>query len=125
RAGVRQGAFECPIALVVVQGGRVGERADVWQPFAFTARELKIRYSRGYAIVARLAHGVSAKQAQAELDTVTATMRKNYPDNYPKDDSFGITAFPLNEVVLGPMKPLLLILLAAVFLVLLIACSNF
>src|SRR6266496_5172627 len=79
---------------------------------------------RGYTIVARLPQGVSAKQAQAELDTVTATMRKNYPDNYPQNDSFGITAFPLNEVVLGPMKPLLLILLAAVFLVLLIACAN-
>src|SRR2546430_16217830 len=85
---------------------------------------MKIRYSRGYAIVARLAQDVSAKQAQVELDPVTATIRKNHPDNYPQNDSFGITAFPLNEVVLGPMKPLLLILLAAVFLVLLIACAN-
>jgi putative ABC transport system permease protein len=122
--GVMPASFEFPIPLFGIQGAQFGERADVWQPLAFTAQELKIRYSRGYAIVARLAHRVSAKQAQAELDTVTATMRKNYPDNYPKDDSFGITAFPLNEVVLGPMKPLLLILLAAVFLVLLIACAN-
>src|SRR6184192_470470 len=122
--GVMPASFEFPIPLFGIQGAQFGEPADVWQPLAFTARELKIRYSRGYAMVARLAHGVSAKQAQAELDTVTATMRKNYPDNYPKDDSFGITAFPLNDVVLGPMKPLLLILLAAVFLVLLIACAN-
>src|SRR5205807_2283503 len=122
--GVMPASFAFPIPLFGMQGAQFGERADVWQPLAFTAQELKIRYSRGYDIVARLAQGVSAKQAQAELDTVTAAMRRNYPDNYPKDDSFGITAFPLNEVVLGPMKPLLLILLAAVFLVLLIACAN-
>src|SRR5207244_9679409 len=122
--GVMPASFEFPIPLFGIQGAQFGERADVWQPLAFTAEESKIRYSRGYAIVARLAQGVSAKRSQAELDIVTATMRKNYPDNYPKDDSFGITAFPLKEVVLGPMKPLLLILLVALFLVLLIACAN-
>src|SRR6476659_7720160 len=122
--GVMPASFEFPIPLFGIQGAQFGERADVWQPLAFTAQEMKIRYSRGYAIVARLAQGVSAKQAQAQLDTVAATMRKDHPDNYPQNDSFGITAFPLNEVVLGPMKPLLLILLAAVFLVLLIACAN-
>src|SRR5438270_5144732 len=51
-------------------------------------------------------------------------MRKKYTANYPQDDSFGITAFPLDSVVLGGMKPLLFILLAAVILVLLIACAN-
>src|SRR5438105_3585861 len=122
--GVMPASFEFPIPLFGIQGAQFGERADVWQPLAFTAQELKIRYSRGYAIVARLIQGVSTKQPQAELDTVTATMRKNYPGNYPKDESFGITAFPLDQIVLGPMKPLLMILLAAVFLVLLIACAN-
>ena len=122
--GVMPASFEFPIPLLESKVRSLANAPDVWQPLAFTAQELKIRYSRGYAIVARLAHGVSAKQAQAELDTVTATMRKIIRIIIRKDDSFGITAFPLNEVVLGPMKPLLLILLAAVFLVLLIACAN-
>src|SRR5205814_10700171 len=100
--GVMPASFEFTIPLFGIQGAQFGERADVWQPLAFTAQEMKIRYSRGYAIVARLANRVSAKQAQAELDTVTATMRKNYPHNYPQDDRFGITAFPLDEVLLGP-----------------------
>src|SRR5438046_10487616 len=89
--GVMPASFEFPIPLFGIQGAQFGERADVWQPLAFTAEELKIRYSRGYAIVARLAQGVSAKQSQAELDIVTATMRKNYPDHYQNDDRFGIT----------------------------------
>lgn len=122
--GVMPASFDFPISVFGIQGVQFGEQADVWQPLAFTESELKIRYSRSYAIVARLAPGISARQGQAELDTITATMRKSYPNNYPQDDSFGVTAFPLNEVVLGPMKPLLLILVAAVFLVLLIVCAN-
>ena len=122
--GVMPASFEFPIPLFGIQGAQFGEQSDIWQPLAFTAQEMKIRYSRGYVIVARTAQGVSTRQGQAELDSVAATMHKNYPNNYPQDDSFGITAFPLNQVVLGAMKPLLLILLAAVLLVLLIACAN-
>lgn len=122
--GVMPASFEFPIPLFGIQGAQFGEQADVWQPLAFTAKEMKIRYSRGYVIVARAARGVSTRQAQAELDSVAGIMRRNHPDNYPQNDSFGITAFPLNQVVLGAMKPLLLILLAAVVLVLLIACAN-
>ena len=51
-------------------------------------------------------------------------MRQRYPDNYPKGDSFGASIYPLKEQVVGPMKPLLLILSGAVALVLLIACAN-
>ena len=122
--GIMPARFEFPIPLFGIQGAQFGEQADIWKPVAFTPDELKIRYSRGYDVIARLAPGISQKQAQAELDTVAAAMRKKYTDNYPQDDSFGITAFPLDSVVLGGMKPLLFILLAAVVLVLLIACAN-
>jgi putative ABC transport system permease protein len=122
--GVMPASFEFPIPLFGIQGAQFGERADIWQPLAFSSQEMKIRYSRNYAIVARLASGVSERQAQAELETIAAAMRKNHPNNYPQNDSFGVTAFPLKSLVLGGMKPLLLILLAAVVLVLLIACAN-
>src|SRR5438270_126621 len=90
--GVMPASFEFPIPLFGIQGAQFGEQADIWKPLAFTQDEMKIRYSRGYAIIARLAPGVAEKQAQAELDTVAAAMRKNHPDNYPPNDSFGIAA---------------------------------
>src|SRR5947199_3564684 len=98
--GVMPATFEFPIPLFGIQGAQFGERADVWQPLAFTAQEMKIRYSRGYAIVARLPRGVSARRSQGERDIVKATMGENDPDNYAKDGSYGSSPFPHKEVVL-------------------------
>lgn len=122
--GIMPERFEFPIPLFNIEGGRFDERAEIWQPLAFTDAELKIRYSRGYAAIARMAPGVSAQQAQTDVDNVAAGMTRQYPGNYPADNSFGATVYPLPAQVLGGMKQLLLMLLAAVLLVLLIACAN-
>ncbi len=122
--GIMPASFEFPLPLFNVTGGNFGERVDIWQPLGFKDSELKQRGSRSYGVIGRLAHGVSPQQAQAELDTVMRGMRPRFKDNYPQTESFGATLYPLQEQVVGGMKPLLLILSGAVALVLLIACAN-
>ena len=57
---------------------------------------MKERYNRSYAIIGRLAERVcTPKQAQAEIETVVAAVRKNNPDRYPQNDSFGEAVYPL------------------------------
>ena len=122
--GIMPASFEFPLPLFNITGAQFGERADIWQPVAFTDQELKNRGSRSYGVIGHLAPNVSPAQAQAEIETVVQGMRQRNADNYPKGDSFGATIYPLKEQVIGPIKPLLLILLGAVALVLLIACAN-
>ena len=122
--GIMPSSFEFPLPLFNITGAQFGEQADIWQPLGFTDQEMKQRGSRGYGVIGRLAPNVSPQQAQAEIETVVREMRQRYKDNYPPTDSFGATIFPLKETVVGGMKPLLLILTAAVGLVLLISCAN-
>ena len=122
--GIMPASFEFPLPLFNITGAQFGEQADIWQPLGFTAEEMKNRGSRSYGVIGRLAPGVSAPQAQAEIETVVRAMRPRFKKFYPQTESFGATLYPLKEQVIGGMKPLLLILLGAVALVLLIACAN-
>jgi putative ABC transport system permease protein len=122
--GIMPASFEFPLPLFNITGAQFGERADIWQPVAFTDQEMKNRGSRSYGVIGRLAPNVSPTQAQAEIETLVRGMRQRFADNYPSNESFGATICPLKEQVIGPMKPLLLILSGAVALVLLIACAN-
>ncbi|MGB8340138.1 MAG: ABC transporter permease [Chthoniobacterales bacterium] len=122
--GIMPASFEFPLPLFNITGAQFGERADIWQPLGFTDQEMKNRGRRSYGVIGRLAPNVSPTQAQAEIETVVSGMRQRNPDNYPKGDSFGANIYPLKEQVIGPIKPLLFILIGAVTLVLLIACAN-
>ncbi len=70
---------------------------------------------------ARLKPGVTAQQARAELDTIGRRLEKEYPDS---NDKVGVSFLPLHEYVTGDIRPVLLVLLAAVVVVLLIGCAN-
>src|SRR5881409_2676673 len=123
--GVMPASFDFPLQLFNLgNGGQFGGRADIWKPLAFTDDQMKARYSRGFFVVGRLGPGTSAAQAQAEIETINAQMRREHLDNYSQDNSFGGDVLPLQDLAVAGMRPALLILLGAVFLVLLIACAN-
>jgi putative ABC transport system permease protein len=123
--GVMPAGFDFPLQLFNLgNGGQFGGRAEIWKPLAFTDEEMKKRGSRTYTIIGRLATGTSVPQAQAEIETITAQMRREHPDNYAQDNSFGGDVLLLKDLAVAGMRPALFILLGAVCLVLLIACAN-
>ena len=73
------------------------------------------------AVWARLKPGVTAQQAHAELDTIGRRLEKQYPD---ANERTGVTFLPLYDYVVGDIRPILLVVLAAVVVVLLIGCAN-
>lgn len=122
--GIMAEGFQFPLPLFNVQGGTFGQQVDLWKPIAFTKNDLESRGSRSFGIVGRLKPGVSFSQAQAEVDTVIASWLPRFPDNYEPATRFGATLYKFHEQVVGGMRTALVILLAAVALVLLIACAN-
>ncbi len=69
----------------------------------------------------RLAPGVTAAEAQTELQGVKQRLAAQYP-TWKKNWSVAVT--PLQAVLVGRSRPRFLLLLGAVALVLLIACAN-
>lgn len=70
----------------------------------------------------RLKPGITPDQAQAEMNAINEQLRRQYPATNAK--IVGIKAVPLQEELTGSFRLALQILLGAVGLVLLIACSN-
>ncbi|HTF23239.1 MAG TPA: ABC transporter permease [Candidatus Limnocylindria bacterium] len=71
--------------------------------------------------IGRLKAGVTIQQARADMLRVTGHLAEEYPDS---DKGIGATLIPLKEQMVGDVRRLLLVLLAAVGFVLLIACVN-
>jgi putative ABC transport system permease protein len=76
---------------------------------------------RGIAVAARLKPGVSYSAAQRELSTVMSQLEQEYPAT---NASTGAEIISLREYLVGGVRESLLIILAAVSVVLLIACAN-
>jgi putative ABC transport system permease protein len=76
-----------------------------------------------YEFIARLKPGVTFAAAQADADRVSGDFARAYPDYYARD-AFHMRLRPLQQALVGDVKPILLVLLGAVGFVLLIACVN-
>jgi predicted permease len=96
-----------------------GETVDVWRPFVFEGDPGQ-RGSHFVDGIARLKAGVSAAQAQDELNAVMTQMAHEYPG----DNGWRVLVSPLYKEVVGASRQMLLVLLGAVGMVLLIACAN-
>jgi putative ABC transport system permease protein len=109
-------------------GREFGQIVELWSPVAFTPQQLQPNSWRNEFLgaIARLKPGVSAEQAQVELDAVAANIRQQYFGGGDAADpsSWGLLITPLHELVVGNIREALLILMAAVGFVLLIACAN-
>jgi putative ABC transport system permease protein len=94
---------------------------DLWIPAPFEITGMKSRESRFLRVYGVLKAGTTMAQAQAELDTISARLTKQYPDS---NAGWGMRLVPLQTALVGDVRPALLVLLGAVALVLLIACAN-
>jgi len=94
---------------------------DLWVPVAYNDEARAIRDNHNAAVVARLKPGVDVAAANAELSAVSVRLEAAYPQ---ANAGWGAVVIPLQEVLVGDARTPLLILLAAVGLVLLIACAN-
>ncbi|MEY2483702.1 MAG: hypothetical protein QOK24_2230 [Verrucomicrobiota bacterium] len=96
-------------------------RTQVWVPIAFNAAERKTRDTNFIDVVARLKPGVSIEQARANMSAVARSQAERYPKT---NTGIGVTLVSLQEHIVGDVRPMLVVLLAAVAFVLLIACAN-
>lgn len=69
----------------------------------------------------RLKPGVTLQAAQAQMSAIAQRLEKQYPN---EDEDTGIVLVPVHEEAVGSLRPMLLMLSAAVAFVLLIACAN-
>jgi putative ABC transport system permease protein len=97
-------------------------RFDLWTPLALASPpEPWQRGTHPLCVFARLKSGISLQQAQTDLNQVAANLQRLYPAD---DKERGITAVPLGEHVVANVRIALFTLLAAVGMVLLMACAN-
>jgi predicted permease len=101
----------------------VTDTAELWLPFSQWAPSgiMNDRAQRAFAVLARLKPGVTVAGAQAELNGISQQLERAYPETNTKR---GVEVTPLDQELLGRVRPLLWTMLAAVALVLLIACAN-
>jgi putative ABC transport system permease protein len=95
--------------------------SDLWLPYQPTQTQLTRRSMHGTNLIGRLKSGVTPEQANSEINVIASRIEKQYNDSHA-----GTTArvVPLQEEIVGTVRPILLVLLAAVAFVLLIACAN-
>ena len=111
------------IAGVVPAGFQLEGTADVytlleqWDDVLARSREMH----PGMYVVGRLKPGVTQAQAQSEMTAIAARLAAAYPKSNTKH---GVHLTPLAGVIVGNVRPTLLVLLGAVGFVLLIACAN-
>jgi predicted permease len=75
----------------------------------------------GLRAIGRLKPGVSIEQAKADMARVSKNLAEAFPD---VDTGIGASLVPLKEQIVGDVRPFLLVIMAAVGLVLMIACVN-
>jgi putative ABC transport system permease protein len=92
------------------------QKAELYVPLGIDLND-----GRNYSVVTRLRSGVSTHAAKAEMATLAAQTAR---ENVALDSGWSATAVPLLEQAVGSIRPVLLILFAAVGLVLLLACAN-
>jgi predicted permease len=96
-------------------------QAEFWTPLQPSAGCEARRSCHNLYGIARLRDGVSLQTASAELKVIAADLEKQYPDSN-RGQSAALQ--PLSELVVGEIRPILLMLLTAALVLLLIASVN-
>ena len=100
--------------------------ADLYVPISFTESELT-GFASMYnnSVVGRLKPGIAVKEADAEVRTVAGGLVQDiYPPMFKKGFALSASAVPLRDDTIGRIQTVLVVLMAAVGVILLIACAD-
>ncbi len=123
---LRVDAVPYTVVGVMPPGFEYPPETQIWGPLAFSPSNLTpdSRGGHGLEVLARIKPVLSLAQTKTDMDRVGKTMIEQNRD-YPYEKyGFGIILNPLLEETVGDVKASLWVLMAAVGLVLLIACAN-
>jgi len=107
-----------------------GLTADVelWTAAGFKANPFPMPPPRAYrylpGALGRLKPGLTVQQAQQRLDALVAELSRSYPTEYPAASRWSVRLESIEESWTGSVRPMLVVLLAAVGFVLLIVAVN-
>jgi predicted permease len=119
--GVMPPPFEYPFSSDLPYGDLI-KATHIWIPLALTSQQKAEREPGNDVAIARLRPGVSISQAQSEMSTIMVRLDQLHSGDLGKGWGALVKNFMDNAV--GPVRPLMWLLLGAVLLVLLIACGN-
>jgi predicted permease len=119
--GVMPSEFEYPHSSDLPEGVPQYKTTQVWLPLALDARRMADRDNASSNAVARLRPGVSIARSQTELSAIMTRLDRLHD---PQTQGWGALLEDFVDSTVGHVRSLLWLLLAAVGLVLLIACGN-
>ena len=101
-----------------------GADVDIWAPLTLLDEKSvpHIRQLRWQRVVGRLKSDVTIAQAHSEANVIMARLAQLYPDSNQTHNRAVVRG--LQDVMVGDVRPAVLILFATVAIVLLIACAN-
>jgi macrolide transport system ATP-binding/permease protein len=100
----------------------MAEHAEFWATIRGRQACWDVRSCRSLESIVRLADGVSEQRAAANITSVLKQLRADYPDHHRDQEVAKLV--PLRDVILGDIRPILLMLLGGAGLLLLISCIN-
>jgi putative ABC transport system permease protein len=108
-------------------GRAVATDIDVWTAVGFRADPFP-KPDRGLRVfpgaIGLLKPGIGPELAQSRLDALAAQLQAEYSTNYPAGSDWSIEVEPLQESLVGNVRPMLLVLMGAVVLIILLASVN-
>lgn len=109
--GVMPPSFQLPLI----------NNAEIWRTIAPTFNPGCQRGCYTIRVIARLKPDVTIGRARTEMTALAGRIEQQFPES---NKNVGVTLVPLQEFMVGDVKPAMLALLLAVGFVLLIACAN-
>src|SRR5262249_11050917 len=94
---------------------------EVWTPLAMNTPRMRARGSHFLLVVARLKKDVTIEQASVEMNGIAKQLEHAYPET---NTGIGAAVVPLRQQLTRELRPILLLLMAAVGLVLMLVCAN-
>ena len=95
-------SFDLPREVMPTLG--VAEHAEILLPLPLGPDAPTIRGREDYNIIGKLKRGVALEQAQAEMDALTARLRRDHPEEYPPNGGLTFSIVPLQEQVVGDVR---------------------